>query len=96
MFRNIELRNLFGGTQPRYALSGYLVYAQGGSLMAVPFDAHRGPDFPPHKSINQMGNQNFVFFCFWLGMMLTQGAKVRQAMPKRLMLELKKWHASCS
>jgi hypothetical protein len=27
-----------GGTQPRYAPSGHLVYAQGGSLMAVPFD----------------------------------------------------------
>ena len=26
---------------PRYAPSGHLVYAQGGSLMAVPFDAQR-------------------------------------------------------
>jgi Tol biopolymer transport system component len=30
-----------GGTQPRYAPSGHLVYAQGGSLMAVPFDPQR-------------------------------------------------------
>jgi Tol biopolymer transport system component len=37
-----ERRNLIqGGTQPRYAPSGHLVYAQGGSLMAVPFDPAR-------------------------------------------------------
>ena len=37
-----ERRNLIqGGTQPRYAPSGHLVYAQGGSLMAVPFDPQR-------------------------------------------------------
>jgi Tol biopolymer transport system component len=34
-----ERRNLVaGGTHPRYAPSGHLVYAQGGNLMAVPFD----------------------------------------------------------
>jgi serine/threonine protein kinase/Tol biopolymer transport system component len=34
-----ERRNLIqGGTQPRYAPSGHLVYAQRGSLMAMPFD----------------------------------------------------------
>jgi serine/threonine-protein kinase len=34
-----ERRNLIqGGTNPRYASSGHLVYAQGGSLMALPFD----------------------------------------------------------
>jgi Tol biopolymer transport system component len=32
---------IHGGTQPRYALSGHLVYAQGASLMAVPFDPQR-------------------------------------------------------
>ncbi len=37
-----ERRNLIqGGTLPRYAPSGHLVYAQGGSLMAVPFDPQR-------------------------------------------------------
>jgi eukaryotic-like serine/threonine-protein kinase len=37
-----ERRNLIqGATQPRYAPSGHLVYAQGGSLMAVPFDPQR-------------------------------------------------------
>jgi eukaryotic-like serine/threonine-protein kinase len=30
-----------GGTHPRYAPSGHLVYAQRGTLMAVPFDARR-------------------------------------------------------
>jgi serine/threonine-protein kinase len=37
-----ERRDLIqGGTQPRYVPSGHLVYAQGGSLMAVPFDPER-------------------------------------------------------
>jgi eukaryotic-like serine/threonine-protein kinase len=37
-----ERRNLIqGGTSPHYALSGHLVYVQGGSLMAVPFDPQR-------------------------------------------------------
>jgi len=37
-----ERRNLVqGGMYPRFAPSGHLVYAQGGSLMAVPFDAQR-------------------------------------------------------
>jgi Tol biopolymer transport system component len=37
-----ERKNLAqGGTQPRYALSGHLVYAQSGTLMAAPFDARR-------------------------------------------------------
>jgi eukaryotic-like serine/threonine-protein kinase len=37
-----ERRNLIqGGMNPRYALSGHLVYTQGGSLMAVPFDPGR-------------------------------------------------------
>jgi len=37
-----ERRDLIeGGTSPRYASSGHLVYAQAGNLMAVPFDAQR-------------------------------------------------------
>jgi Tol biopolymer transport system component len=37
-----ERRNLVqGATQPRYAPSGHLVYLQGGSLMAMPFDPQR-------------------------------------------------------
>ena len=30
-----------GGTNPRYALSGHLLYAQAGTVMAAPFDAQR-------------------------------------------------------
>jgi serine/threonine-protein kinase len=37
-----ERRNLIqGATQPSYAASGHLVYAQGSTLMAVPFDPQR-------------------------------------------------------
>jgi serine/threonine protein kinase/Tol biopolymer transport system component len=37
-----ERRNLIrGGTQPRYAASEHLIYAQGGTLMAVPLDPRR-------------------------------------------------------
>jgi len=37
-----ERRSLVqGGMNPHYALSGHLVYAQGGTLMTVPFDAQR-------------------------------------------------------
>src|SRR4029077_8262005 len=37
-----ERRNIIqGGMNPRYAPSGHLIYAQGGSLMAVPFDLPR-------------------------------------------------------
>jgi eukaryotic-like serine/threonine-protein kinase len=37
-----ERQNLVqGGTHPRYAPSGHLVYAEGGTLMAVPFDPQR-------------------------------------------------------
>jgi Tol biopolymer transport system component len=37
-----ERRNLIqGGMYPRYAPSGHLVYVQGGSLVAVPFDPQR-------------------------------------------------------
>ena len=37
-----ERRNLVqAGMQPRYSPSGHLIYAQGGTLMAVPFDPQR-------------------------------------------------------
>jgi serine/threonine-protein kinase len=37
-----ERRDLVqGGTHPRYAPSGHLIYVQGGNLMAVPFDPQR-------------------------------------------------------
>jgi eukaryotic-like serine/threonine-protein kinase len=42
LVRTGERRNLNqAGMYPRYAPSGHLVYAQGGSLMAVPFDPQR-------------------------------------------------------
>src|SRR5579864_6838001 len=42
LFGTSERRNLIqGGTLPRYAPSGHLVYAQGGTLMAVPFNPQR-------------------------------------------------------
>jgi len=37
-----ERRPLFPGFSPRYVQSGHLLYAQMGTLMAVPFDAQRG------------------------------------------------------
>jgi serine/threonine-protein kinase len=36
-----ERRNLIGGMQPRYAASGHLIFAQGGTLMAVSYDTKR-------------------------------------------------------
>jgi serine/threonine-protein kinase len=36
-----ERKNLAQGTQPRYAATGHLLYAQFGTLMAAPFDAGR-------------------------------------------------------
>jgi eukaryotic-like serine/threonine-protein kinase len=54
-----ERRNLVGGTQPRYAPSGHLVYVQGGSLMAVPFDSQRlaitGTAVPVVDGVRQSG-----------------------------------------
>jgi Tol biopolymer transport system component/predicted Ser/Thr protein kinase len=53
-----ERRNLIqGGMNPRYAPSGHLVYAQRGTLMAVPFDAQRlattGPAVPVVEGVLQ-------------------------------------------
>ena len=36
-----ERRVLLSGRQPRFAASGHLIYAQGDTLMAVPFDSQR-------------------------------------------------------
>jgi serine/threonine protein kinase/Tol biopolymer transport system component len=53
-----ERRNLAQpGTKPAYAASGHLVYAQGGSLLAVPFDPQRltiaGAGVPVVESVMQ-------------------------------------------
>ena len=46
-----------GGTSARYAPSGHLIYAQGGTLMAVPFDHQRlevtGPPVPVAEGVLQ-------------------------------------------
>jgi Tol biopolymer transport system component len=52
-----ERRSLIqGATHPHYASSGHLVYAQAGSLMAVPFDAQRlavtGAAFPVVENVS--------------------------------------------
>ena len=56
-----ERRNLTrGGASPRYLTSGYLIYAQAGNLMAVPFDPHRlevkGTPVPVVKDVMQGSN----------------------------------------
>jgi Tol biopolymer transport system component len=64
-----ERRNLIQeATNPRYALSGHLVYAQGGSLVAVPFDSQRlavtGAAVPVVEGIVQStitGNAQYSF-----------------------------------
>jgi serine/threonine protein kinase len=52
-----ERRNLAFGSQPRYAASGHLLYTQGTTLMAVPFDAQRleikGASVPVAEGIAQ-------------------------------------------
>ncbi len=55
-----ERRDLIpGGTVPHYATSGHLIYAQGGNLMAVPFDPGRpviaGAAVPVAAGILQTG-----------------------------------------
>jgi Tol biopolymer transport system component len=56
-----ERRNLVdGGTDPRYALSGHLLYAQAGILMAMPFDLQRlqtaGKAVPVLENVLQYGS----------------------------------------
>jgi serine/threonine protein kinase/Tol biopolymer transport system component len=64
-----ERRNLIqGGTQPRYAPSGHLVYAQGGNLMAVPFDPQRmavmGTAVPVVEDILQSPTGGYAQYSF--------------------------------
>jgi Tol biopolymer transport system component/predicted Ser/Thr protein kinase len=64
-----ERRNLVqGGTYPRYARSGHLIYAQRGTLMAVPFDPQRltvtGAAVPMAEGVLQstgLGNAQYSF-----------------------------------
>jgi len=54
-----ERRDLIRGTRPSYALTGHLIYAQGGTLMAVPFDPERqrltGSPVPVLEGVLQNG-----------------------------------------
>jgi serine/threonine-protein kinase len=64
-----ERRNLIqGGTNPRYAPSGHLVYVQGGSLIAVPFDPQRltatGMAVPVVEGVLQSPVSGAAQYCF--------------------------------
>jgi serine/threonine-protein kinase len=64
-----ERRNLVqGGMYPHYAPSGHLVYAQGGNLMAVPFDAQRlavtGAPVPVVESVLQSTAYGYAQYSF--------------------------------
>jgi hypothetical protein len=64
-----QRRNLVqGGTQPRYAPSGHLVYAQGGNLMAVPFDPQRltatGEAVPVVEGVLQSITNGYAQYAF--------------------------------
>jgi serine/threonine protein kinase/Tol biopolymer transport system component len=52
-----ERKNLVAGTQPRYALTGHLLYMQSGTLMAAPFEPQRlaltGSAVPAVEGIEQ-------------------------------------------
>src|SRR5579863_2520928 len=57
-----------GGTNPRYAPSGHLVYAQGGSLLAVPFDPQRlavaGAAVPVVEGVMQSSSSGAAQYSF--------------------------------
>ena len=64
-----ERRNLIqGATHPRYAPSGHLLYAQGGGLMAVPFDPLRlevmGAAVPVVEGVLQSRNTGAAQYSF--------------------------------
>jgi Tol biopolymer transport system component/predicted Ser/Thr protein kinase len=67
--RTGERRNLVqGGMYPRFAPSGHLVYAQGGSLMAVPFDPQRlavtGAAVPVVEDVRQSTTNGHAQYSF--------------------------------
>jgi len=57
-----------GGTQPRYASSGHLVFAQGGNLMAVPFDPQKlattGAAVPVLEGVSQSQSNGATQYSF--------------------------------
>jgi Tol biopolymer transport system component/predicted Ser/Thr protein kinase len=67
--RTGERRNLVqGGMYPRFAPSGHLIYAQGGSLMAVPFDPQRlavtGAAVPVVEDVRQSTSNGLAQYSF--------------------------------
>jgi Tol biopolymer transport system component len=84
-----ERRNLIqGATQPRYALSGHLVYAQGGNLMAVPFDPQRldvtGTAVPVLESLLQSPSSGAAQYSFSMTGSLVYASGGLQASLRRL------------
>ena len=59
---------LEGGTTPRYAPAGRLIYARGGSLFAVPFDPERlqlkGPPVPVVEGVLSISGNGFTDYSF--------------------------------
>jgi len=55
-----------GGTSPRYAPSGHLIYARAGTLLAVPFDAEKlevtGQPFPVVNGVFMSANTGMAAF----------------------------------
>ncbi len=55
-----------GGTSPRYAPSGHLIYARAGTLLAVPFDPEKlevtGQPFPVAKGVFMSANTGMAAF----------------------------------
>jgi serine/threonine protein kinase len=70
-----ERRNLIrAGMYPRYAASGHLIYAQGGTLMAVPFDPQgltlRGSAVPVVEDVMQSTNGSVQYSLSDTGMLV--------------------------
>jgi len=64
-----ERKNLVqGGTYPRYAPTGHLVYAQGGTMMAAPFDPQQlaltGPAVPVVEGVLQSTSSGAAQYSF--------------------------------
>jgi eukaryotic-like serine/threonine-protein kinase len=63
-----ETRDLIGGTYARYAPTGHLVYAQAGTLMAMPFDPQRlavtGTSVPVLESVLQSPGSGVAQYSF--------------------------------
>jgi Tol biopolymer transport system component/tRNA A-37 threonylcarbamoyl transferase component Bud32 len=84
-----ERRNLVqGGMYPHYAPSGYLVYVQGGTLMAVPFDPQRltttGAAVPVVEGVLQSANSGAAWYSISATGSLVYALGSTQATQRRL------------